>query len=296
MQVNQAALSGIQTGFQQIFNDAFAKATPLWEKIATKVNSQTSQENYKWLGSIPKMREWIGQRQINNLTASDYTIKNRDFELTVSVDRNDIEDDTLGIYHPIVSETGRSAAMYPDDLVFELLTGGFKNKCYDGQPFFSKNHPNGKKQKESNMTNDKLTAESYAKARAEMMSRTDENNKGLGVVPNLLVVSPKNEATALKILKAEQIEGSTNVYKDTAELLVVPAIAGEGDDMWFLLDTTRAVKPLIFQERKAADFQSFTKPDDANVFLNKEFIYGVDARGNAGYAFWQMAYASDGTA
>ena len=45
------------------------------------------------------MREWIGDREIQNLSASDYTIKNKDYELTVGVDRNDIEDDTLGIYN-----------------------------------------------------------------------------------------------------------------------------------------------------------------------------------------------------
>ena len=28
--------------------------------------------------------------------------------------------------------------------------------------------------------------------------------------------------------------------------------------------------------------------------MSKQFLYGVDARGNAGYGFWQMAYGSDG--
>lgn len=50
---------------------------------------------YAWLGDIPGMREWIGDREVQNLTASDYTIKNKDFELTVGVDRNAIEDDIV---------------------------------------------------------------------------------------------------------------------------------------------------------------------------------------------------------
>ncbi len=65
----------------------------LWQKVATLVPSEAGEESYKWLGKIPRMREWIGDRQIQNLTASDYTIKNKDFEVTVGVDRNDIEDD-----------------------------------------------------------------------------------------------------------------------------------------------------------------------------------------------------------
>ncbi|WP_417050343.1 Mu-like prophage major head subunit gpT family protein [Dysosmobacter welbionis] len=37
-------------------------------------------------------------------------------------------------------------------------------------------------------------------------------------------------------------------------------------------------------------------PSDDNVFFNKEFIYGVDARYNAGYGLWQLAFGSTGEA
>ena len=30
--------------------------------------------------------------------------------------------------------------------------------------------------------------------------------------------------------------------------------------------------------------------------MKKQFLYGVDCRGNAGFGFWQMAYGSDGSA
>ena len=29
--------------------------------------------------------------------------------------------------------------------------------------------------------------------------------------------------------------------------------------------------------------------------MEKKFVYGVDARGNAGYTLWQLAYGSTGT-
>ena len=43
-------------------------------------------------------------------------------------------------------------------------------------------------------------------------------------------------------------------------------------------------------------FVSKTQETDDNVFMKKTFLYGVDSRGNAGFGFWQMAYAGDGTA
>ncbi|MCW1842294.1 Mu-like prophage major head subunit gpT family protein [Prosthecomicrobium hirschii] len=69
---------------------------------------------------------------------------------------------------------------------------------------------------------------------------------------------------------------------------------GSGDP-WFLLDTTRALKPLIFQERRKANFVSKQSLDDENVFLRNEFIYGADGRWAAGYGFWQMAFGSKAT-
>lgn len=67
--------------------------------------------------------------------------------------------------------------------------------------------------------------------------------------------------------------------------------AGTGD-AWYLLDTSRALKPLIYQERKAPEFVAKTKSDDETVFMANEYRYGVDLRANAGFGFWQMAYKS----
>lgn len=61
---------------------------------------------------------------------------------------------------------------------------------------------------------------------------------------------------------------------------------------WFLIDDTRALKPIIFQERKKAEFTQLNKPSDPNVFMQDEYIYGVKARYNVGFGFWQFAYGS----
>ena len=65
--------------------------------------------------------------------------------------------------------------------------------------------------------------------------------------------------------------------------------AGEG---WYLLDTRRALKPLIFQERKKPEFIAMTALTDEAVFTAKEFRYGVDTRCAVGFGFWQLAFGS----
>lgn len=293
MIVNQQAIHGITTGFKTIFNKVFNETKTLWDRVATKVPSETGEESYKWLGMIPRMREWIGDREIQNLTASDYTIKNKDFELTIGVDRNDIEDDKIGIYNPVIQDIAQSTATFPDTLVFKLLKDGFKNKCYDGETFFSENHKIGKKVV-SNKGTKALSVESYAEARRSMMSIKDESGESLKIIPDTLVVPPALEDVARKILLADQIDGTTNVYKNTAEILVVPELAGE-DKQWYLACTSKPLKPLIYQERKAPKFTPLIDDKDENVFMRKQYLYGVDARSNVGYGFWQMAYGSTGT-
>ena len=166
MIVNPQTLRGIYVGFNTLFNKALTTVTPLYTEVATVTPSTTDAETYAWLGDIPGMREWIGDREIQNLSASDYTIKNKDFELTVGIDRNAIEDDKIGLYNTSVEMLGHSAAMHPDKLVFELLKKGFTERCFDGAVFFSDEHEIGEK-KVSNKGTAKLSLDAYIAARSD---------------------------------------------------------------------------------------------------------------------------------
>lgn len=293
MIVNQASLAQLRVGFSAAFNKGVSSMTQHYGKIATTVPSVTSIQEYPWLGQIPGMREWVGEREIQKLTQHMYGIKNKTWEQTIGVPRDAIEDDVYGMYTVMMQNMGESAGRHPDELVFGILKSGFDARCYDEKPFFSDVHDIGG-HRYSNLGTTELSVESYAAARTEMMSICGEAGKPLGLVPDLLVVSPASETKAREILCADFINGSSNVYKGTAQHIVVPDLA-DVPGAWFLLCTGRFLKPLIYQERKKIKFTSLVKEDDPNVFLNNEYLYGADGRDNAGYGFWQMAYGSDGT-
>jgi phage major head subunit gpT-like protein len=219
MLITATALDALRTGFRNDFNTGLTGVKPDWDKVATRVPSTTKSNTYGWLSDWPRLREWIGDRQVKSLSESAYTIPNKSFESTVGVGRDAIEDDEFGIYGPMMSSMGQAAGELPDDLVFSLLAAGFETPCHDGQNFFDDEHPGGEDGTWSN----------------------------------------------------------------------VQAGAGEA---WFLLDTTRPLKPLIFQERKKPEFVSMTKIDDEAVFTAKEFRYGVDSRAAAGFGFPQLAFGS----
>lgn len=294
MIITPQALRGIYVGFNTLFNKAFSEVSPQYTRVATVCPSTTDMETYAWLGDLPGMREWIGDREIQNLSGSAYTIRNKDFEATVSIPRDAIEDDKIGLYSPSIQMLGQAAAQHPDELVFGLLRDGFKEKCYDGKTFFATDHPVGKKTV-SNKGTAKLSLDSYIAARAAVMGITNSKGRPLRLVPDLLVVPPALEGTARSIVMSEFINGTANTMKGTAEVLVVPELAGQ-DTTWYLLCTKRPIKPLIFQERKKPKFVAKTNETDDNVFFAKSYLYGADSRDNAGFGFWQMAYGSDGSA
>ncbi|UTV30166.1 Mu-like prophage major head subunit gpT family protein [Photobacterium atrarenae] len=141
MDINQQNLSALYTAVKTSFNDGRGTYTPLWSKFATLVPSTTSKTSYTWLGQFPKLREWIGDRQVKKLSTHDYTLKNRKFESTVGIPAEAIEDDEYGVYMPLYQEMGYASATHPDEMLFALMAAGFSTKCYDGQYFFDTDHP-----------------------------------------------------------------------------------------------------------------------------------------------------------
>lgn len=72
----------------------------------------------------------------------------------------------------------------------------------------------------------------------------------------------------------------------------VSNFGGGAGTAWFLIDDTRVMRPVIKQNRKPYNFVMLDNETDDNVFMRKEFVYGVDARLNVGFGLWQLAYAS----
>lgn len=142
--ITPALLASMQLGFNTSFQKGFAGYTAIYQTLATIINSNSSEETYGWLGDLPKLREWIGDRQIKSLSSKGYSIKNRKFEDSIAVQRDDVEDDKLGLYSNRFEMLGQAASSHPDEVLFELINAAFTTECYDGQYFFDTDHPVGK--------------------------------------------------------------------------------------------------------------------------------------------------------
>lgn len=299
----QGVITALATSIKTIFNNAFDTAPSQWNLVAMEVPSNGKSNSYAWIEKFPKLRKWLGDKVISQLSAHAYTITNDDFEATVEIDRNDIEDDNIGIYKPQAQMAGESSKQWADDLVFTAISQGFKQPCYDGKSFYSTNHEvgDGKSKKlVSNKLDVKLDASSldaarnsYGKARTMIRSMKDNEGRPLNLNPNILLVPPALEDEANVLMTVDRLEdGKPNPYKGTATVVVAGWL--ETDSEWHLLDASKAIKPIIFQPRKKPVFVALTDTSSDSVFNRKKFKFGAEARGAAGYGLWQMAVGSTG--
>lgn len=138
--VTPTTLSNLQTAFNAAFKQGFGSAAPTWPLVAMEVPSTAKMETYGWMKDLPGMREWVGQRVINNLEAQGATLTNKKWEHTIGVQRTDIEDDQLGMYTLALQQQGEVVARHPNELVWGLLPTGFTALGMDGQYFFDADH------------------------------------------------------------------------------------------------------------------------------------------------------------
>jgi phage major head subunit gpT-like protein len=216
------------TTYSGVFKGALDAATGDWTKVATKVQSTSTVNTYGWLGQSATFRDWVGARVAQAIATFGYTIANKTKEMTVEIKKEDVEDDNVGIYSPLVQDMGQEAVRDIDAMVF----GAFKANgvCYDGKTYFAVDHP--------------MEFES---------------------------------------------DGTPSVGADTFSNVIAPADPEDATAAWYAMDCSRVIKPVLYQERKAAVFVSKTALDDETVFRTNMFTFGADKRDNVGYTLPQFA-------
>lgn len=142
MIVNRANLDNLYTSYNGAFRGGLAATRNVfWQGVAMEIPSAAAKNLYPWLNQIPGIRKWTGDRQLQGISASKYELENEDYEESVQVDRNNIEDDSYGIFAPLMSMMGDECGRFRDVLAFQVLSSGFATACYDGQYFFDTDHP-----------------------------------------------------------------------------------------------------------------------------------------------------------
>jgi len=303
--VRSDPLSLMEAGLRTEFFRAYRQLSEssIVPRIATIVRTNLPTQKYGWLGSVPTMREFIDERVPTGLRVFEYAISDQVWEASIAVERRALEDEQYDMIRMRVQDLALEAVRHREQLVINaLLANGLG---YDGKPLFSTNHEEGESGIQSNLISGALSTETLQDAIAQMMSIKDDRGRPMGIMPDTLLVGPALQWLAMELLESPvvvQVSTSAsytpyrNVLQGKLRLIVSPYISGSDAQKWFLLDTSRAVRAVILQERRDVplEFAALDRPTHESVFMRDKVFYGVRARYGVGYGLWQTALMSTG--
>ena len=282
----------LRQGFQTIFLKAYNSATPVWPKIATKTTSTGASEDYGWLGNVPGIREMNGERMPKGLATYDYVIKNKEFEGTVEVRQTDIDDNKIATKDALVTALGARAAMFPDQLVFNLIKAN--GICYDGQNFFDTDHAEGLSGTQSNdLTGTGMDEASYNAAKIALGSFLDDQGEVMypEIGKPLVLVPLTLEPAAKKLFASTTTNGGANTLADDADVLASARLTNV--KQYYVLNVSQGLLPFIYQEREFVPMEydggTATQEGSHERFMRRRLLFGPYIRANAGYADWRTA-------
>jgi len=294
------------------YKQGYGAKKKYWQDIATEIPSGGEGNIYPFLSMIPGLREWVGPRVINNVSARSYAVPNKHWESTIALDANKIKDDQYGIYSTVAGMLGTHVAEWRDRELARIIELGTSANCWDGQFMFDTDHPVDPDNSGAGTNSNKLVGATYdisatgnavaayAAAKAAMALWKREDGLQMGTIPDTIMVHPNEEVFGKAIVNAGNtavVFGSntaaaapTNVFQGELKLIINPYLTVTSGKPWYLLSTQAPIKPFIWQTREEANLVTRTAITSDNVFLLRQFEYGVDLRGAASYAFPFLAF------
>lgn len=283
---------GLRAEFLKAFNNGENPQDVM--PIIMETTSNADSEKYGWLGEVPNMREWLDERRLSGLKDFNYSIPNKDYEATLKVNKNVMEDDQLGATKIRIRDLAARALTHPRKLLFDQIALGTTALGYDGVPFFSASHNESGSNQDNIVTGTAgagYTASTFKadfiSARARMRGFQDDQGepRNEGEL-DLLVVAPEGlEGVVDEVLLANEIASTTNTLKGAAKKLISSRLPSDSD--WYLFDMSGEIKPFVMQKRSPITFEAQEKGERA--FMRKELLFGVDYRVGFGFGAWYKA-------
>jgi len=281
--------------------------TTYYQDLCTRVPSTTETERYRWLGTVPVMREWGTGRMVKGLRSESYDVENTKYEATIEVDRDEIDDDQTAQIRMRIGELAVRAATHKDKLISDLLANGASSgfNSYDGVTFFNAAHVSGASGSQDNILSptavapDAPTVAEFQAALKEAIARmmgflddVGEPATNTGAEGFVIVCPPIQYLTALEAINTTIVQSVRNILEGAARVIAFPRLTDLSK--FFLLKVNEAVRPFIFQDRMPVEFRA-VEGGSEEEFLREKYLYGVRARYNITYGYWQYACSVDFT-
>lgn len=287
MELNYDALTAMRTSFNLKFKHAIESAETIYRDLAMiEGDPKHTAMEIPFLEAFAGMREWLGARQIKNLSTKKIRVVEKPWEDTVSIPVRDVESDNWNIYGTLISAMGEAGEQLWDRLFTEALVN--PPKWIDGKAFYCDNRRYGASVI-SNVTTNALTHANFGAFFTQMQSFATHAGEPMNSRPTHLIVGPALEDAAREILYSDTIttDGveTANPHKDKVKLVVNPRLIGANANYWFLGRFQGSLRPILVLKNKDATLTTLNQPTDENVFMDGRILYGAEAYGNAAALF-----------
>jgi phage major head subunit gpT-like protein len=282
-------------------------------KVAMYFNSTQETENYKWLGMVPAMREWVGGRNAKGFRENGVSVTNKKFEATIDVNVDDLRRDKTGQLEVRIGELARRATSHWASLLSTLIINGESYDCYDGQYFFDTDHSEGKSGTQSNDLSVDISAlpcsvhgsttvpskeeasQSILQGVAAIVGFKDDMGEPMNEDAKSFVVmaAPQNTIYAPlqnAILGNALATGVPNEIQalDYNIILVPNARLSDWTDCFAIFRVDADVKAFIQQEELGVQMSAKAEGSEYEFDTDKH-QYGIKASRNVAYGYWQEA-------
>jgi phage major head subunit gpT-like protein len=308
-------ISTVNTMIGQVYSDA--TIPEIWKNYCSVIPSSGSQNVYGWTGMLPKARVWKGARVVVTANPQTYTLVNLPYEHTLGIDRFHLDDDLMGIYYRQIPDQARQVRRLPDYWTRDLLENsgdqtGTKQNGLDGLTAFNTAHPvNLYATAAGTYSNDftgggqtiggvliggAFSPTAFATLAEYMMTLQGEDGEALGIYPNCAVLPAALMLEAELVMKSMffappawatitgQVGAADNPLRRFGiSPLINPYLASK--TKWYLMDTTKSFKPLIWQEREPAVYTPRVNENDPIVFDTHHYAWGVWGRVAPGWSY-----------
>lgn len=299
--LNRAQLEAAYVTYSTIFDSQLVNTPVIYPQITTVMPDVGPVTEFKWLGEVPTMTEWDGQRKINKLMAEGHTLRTRWYANGIELDYEDYAEDKLGLVRPRIEGLARMGPRKIDSLAVDYYIAGFAGTlglCYDGQYLVDSDHTFSTKAGETTQSNVQagaLGSTTYNQAMQKMMEFVDDRGEPLEIVPDTLLAGPANHLVARKMLQQQFLStGESNIDQGTSRLIINSRVVGAAANYWWLLALNFATRPVMVGVEFPPEFAALMGWDQRDQFFNRTGYAGAHMKIGLCYGHWAGVVGSTG--
>ena len=243
------------------FEQGFARRPALTPQLFNTQTSAQSKEQVSGVGAIG-IEAWEQWEKDGSVAQADFdqgyksTFEHKEYPLEVQIRRKLMEDTNWPEINAIPTRVGDSAALKREvdgaSVFNNSESGSFLGA--DGVALLSNSHPLSPAKTndtQDNLLTLALTKDNLGTARETMMAFTDDNESLVAAMPNLLLVPPELEDTAIEITASELDPTSANntVNPQAGRFQIATWHYLTDSNKWYVIDTSLMNQALFWFDR-----------------------------------------------